>query len=297
MVQRITSFGTAAARYLRPFLALGLVLGGNAAGAATLLPDFSSATFAPGAAINNLYFPLGPSYQATLAAEGLDEDGEPFSETTQLSFGGTGPTLLGVQTTVQYDLASEDGVIVEETFDYYAQDTDGNVWYFGEDVINYVYDEDGNLIETNNESAWLAGIGGALPGYIMPATPEVGQDYFQEFSEVAGALDEALVFATGLTVGSGGVTYKDVIAILETTELDPDAKEFKYYAPGVGLILIEEGLDDSFGNPELVFEIVPTAPVPLPAGLPFLIAGIGALATVRSVRRPARQTSSRRTGS
>lgn len=257
-----------------------LVAGASGAGATTL-PDFGAASFLPGAPIDNRYFPLMPGFNAVLRAEGIDEDGETFTEETRLSFGGAGREILGVQTTVQRDLAFEDGLLVEDTFDYYAQDTAGNVWYMGEDVTNYIYDEDGILIGTTHDSAWIAGESGALPGYIMPAVPILGEAYFQEFAPVQDALDEALIFGLGLTVSSGGVDYSDVLAVLETTSLDPDAREFKFYAPRIGLIRIEEGLDISLGNPELVFERVPAAAVPLPGSLPLMLAGLGAFAITR----------------
>jgi hypothetical protein len=93
-----------------------------------------------------------------------------------------------------------------------------------------------------------------------------------------------------------GVTYRNVRQVLETNPLEPGSREFKYYAPGVGLIRIEEGLDRNLGNPELVFNLVPgarrgaaaaaaappvTAPVPLPAPLGLLLVGLAALAGVR----------------
>ncbi|NNE89236.1 MAG: VPLPA-CTERM sorting domain-containing protein [Silicimonas sp.] len=258
--------------------------GVHASVAATFIPDFDAATFDAGAAIDNPYFPLDPSYQTTVQASGIDEDGEAFFEESQLSFGGPGRVILGVQTTVQRDLAFEDGLLVEDTFDYYAQDTDGNVWYMGEDVINYIYDDDGNLIETNNSSAWIAGENGALPGWIMPAEIVVGFEYFQEVSPADAALDQAMIWATGLTVTSGGSVFEDVLAILETTSLDPEAREFKYYAPGVGLIRVEEGLDEAFGNPELIFERVDMSEVPIPASLPLLLGGLAGLAAVARAR-------------
>lgn len=265
-----------------PIVILGTVSGAGNLSAATIIPDFGSATFLPNAAIDNSYFPLSPGYQTTVQATGTDEDGEAFSEESQLSYGGPGRVILGVQTTVQRDLAYEDGVLVEDTHDYYAQDTDGNVWYLGEDVINYVYDDDGTLIETNNASAWIAGENDALPGWIMPALPVEGLAYFQEVSPADAALDEALVWATGLTVESGGSVFEDVIAMLETTTLDPEAREFKFYAPGVGLIRVEEGLDEAFANPELIFERIDPSEVPIPASLPLLLVGLGGLMWVRS---------------
>ncbi len=68
-----------------------------------------------------------------------------------------GPRILGVRTTTQVDKAYEDGLLVEKTFDYFAQDRRGNVWYMGEDVTNFHYGEDGKLIGKDHELAWRAG--------------------------------------------------------------------------------------------------------------------------------------------
>ncbi|WP_413876110.1 hypothetical protein [Albidovulum sp.] len=235
--------------------------------AATILPDFSAAVFVPGAGVTNPYFLLPAGRQITLAARGEDEGG-PFEESTVLSHAGTGRTLLGVDTFAVLDRAYSDGVLMEETHDYYAQDSLGNVWYFGEDVTNYVYDDAGNLIGTNNSSAWLAGVNGALPGFIMPADPQIGMSYFQEFAAADGALDEALVLATGQTLTFGGVTYEDVLVTFESTSLDPTLRELKYYAPGFGIIRVDEGVDEFYRNPDLVFSVAQPAPVPLPAAVP-----------------------------
>ena len=255
---------------------------GSPAGATTLIPSFTAATFDPDQEINNRYFPLGPSYKATIKAMGVDEDGAPIEERSDLSYGGPGRVILGVQTTAQRDMAFEGGRLVEDTFDYYAQDTDGNVWYMGEDVINYIYDDAGSLVATNNESAWIAGENGAMPGWIMPADPVSDLAYFQEVAPADGALDEARIWATGLTVEAGGQIFEDVLSVYETTSLDQEAREFKYYAPDVGLIRVEEGLDSDLSNPEIVFEIVEVAPVPLPAGLPLIVGALAGLALLRT---------------
>ncbi len=263
---------------------LALVLSAHASLASTLIPDFGAAVF-PDAAPDNPYFPLIEAGTAILEAEGVDDEGEDFTERSELTILGAGPTILGVQTTTQLDRAYEDGLLVEETYDYYAADSLGNVWYFGEDVTNFIYDDEDNLIATNNESAWRAGVDGALPGWIMPAEPVVGLSYFQEIAAAAGALDEAMIWALGQTVEIDGMgVFTDVLVTHETTGLDPDAREFKYYAPGLGLIRVEEGLSPDLTDPELVFNLQPS-PVPLPAGLPLLLAGLGTLGLL--VRRKA----------
>ena len=145
--------------------------------AATVLPDFSAATFRPGAPITNRYFPTVPGPTAATIAKGESPDG-PIEERGERSTLGEGPEILGVGTTTVLDRAIENGLLVEETKDYYAQDSLGNVWYFGEDVTNYVYDEAGNLTGTNSSSSWRAGVSGALPGYIMPADLQLRMSFF-----------------------------------------------------------------------------------------------------------------------
>ena len=167
--------------------AIALTLATNDARAAPFLPDFGAATFVPDAPIDNPYFPLLDKKTRVFVGETPDERFE-------LTVLGAGPIILGVQTTARRDRSFEDGLLVEDTFDYYAQDSIGNVWYFGEDVTNFHYDDEGNLIGTDNESAWRAGINGALPGYIMPVDLTVGFNYYQEFAAIDEALDQGTTF-------------------------------------------------------------------------------------------------------
>ena len=111
--------------------------------AETFLPDFSTAQFDPAQPIDNPYFPMTDT--RTYVYSGRDEDG-PVDERFEHTNTGPGPVIAGVQTSIQQDLEFEDGLLVEKTFDYFAQDTMGNVWYLGEDVTKFEYDEDGNLI-------------------------------------------------------------------------------------------------------------------------------------------------------
>ncbi|ARE38868.1 hypothetical protein RGUI_0727 [Rhodovulum sp. P5] len=176
------------------------------------------------------------------------------------------------------DSAYENDVLIEDTYDYYAADTSGNVWYFGEDVVNYYYDDDGNLIGTDDHSAWIAGENGALPGWMMPATPTLGLSYYQEYAAADEALDEALVYAVDQDVEIPGLGwFEDVIIMYETTAIDPSLREFKYYAPGIGKIRADEGLNENLTDPDVIFYLQPGA-VPVPASLPLVLSAIGAFA-------------------
>lgn len=112
-----------------------------------------------------------------------EEGGEIVTERFELTIPGPGPIIPGMQTTIQLDGAFEDDLLVEETFDYYAQDPGGYVWYLGGGVTNYICGDDDNLIEKTKDSAWRAGVNEALPGFIMPADLTIGFNYYQEFAE------------------------------------------------------------------------------------------------------------------
>ena len=111
--------------------------------------------------VDNEFFPLEPG--TTFYYEGTT-DGVPTNNVTYVTH--DTKRILGVKTTVVHDRAYEDGVLVEDTFDWYAQDRAGNVWYFGEDTKEL--DEDGNVIST--EGSWKAGVDGAQPGIIVRRT-------------------------------------------------------------------------------------------------------------------------------
>jgi hypothetical protein len=138
--------------------------------------------------------------------------------------------VMGVNTVVVRDTVSVDGEVVEDTFDWFAQDADGNVWYFGEDVSDF---ENGVLV--SRAGSWEAGVDGALPGIVMPADPVVGAAYRQEF--LAGeAEDMAEVKAVGGTATVPFGTFDDVVTTHDWTPLEPDVVEEKLYAAGIGNI-------------------------------------------------------------
>jgi hypothetical protein len=235
-------------------IAFSMSVPGGQAIAAPNLPDFGAATFQPGQPVDNPYFPLTPGLKRIYAGERIDGN-ETILERFKLTTLGPGPTILGVQTTAQRDRAFENKVLVEETIDYFAQDTAGNVWYFGEDVTNFLFDDMGNPAGTNSDGAWRAGVNGALPGFIMPADLANGFNYYQEFAPNDGALDQATTISLEEKVSINLGRFFNVLKVFETSELHPDLRELKYYAPGLGLVLVEEGVNADLMNREFAIEL------------------------------------------
>jgi hypothetical protein len=141
-------------------------------------------------------------------------------------------TVMGVETIVVHDVVSDtEGRIIEDTYDWFAQDGDGNVWYFGEDTT--AYDEDGMPDEAG---AWEAGVDGALPGVIMWADPREGESGYRQEYYAGEAEDMGQVIATSGSVEVPAGVFDDVIVTRDWTPLEPDAVEEKIYARGIGFI-------------------------------------------------------------
>ena len=176
--------------------------------------------------VNHPYFPLSPG--TTYVYEGQTADG---FEHDEFAVTHNTRTILGVTCLEVHDTVTTDGELTEDTLDWFAQDKNGNVWYFGENTHEL---EDGLI--TTIDGTFMAGVDSAKPGIIMKARPAVGDFYRQEFS-LANAEDYAETLSLSETVVAGGRTYTDCLQSQETTPLETDLLEFKYYAPGVGNVL------------------------------------------------------------
>ena len=259
--------------------------------AAPVLPDFSPDDFEPGAAIDNPYYPLAPGTERRYEADVTDpETGEVTREVNRVLVTGETRQVGGVTARVVRDRAFEDGVLVEDTFDYFAQDRAGNVWYLGEDTTSFDYDDDGNVVGTSTAGSWHAGVNGARPGFIMPAAANrtVGFNYYQEFAQQDQALDQAQILSLDETVTVPVGTFSDVVQTRETSELEQDFLENKFYAPGVGEVLVWEDIDEA-GVPLNRIPLVSVTVIPLPPAAWSAILATGLCAAVRvAARRRAR---------
>jgi hypothetical protein len=190
------------------------------------IPEFPSSPdeFVDGITNPYLAFQRGKVFRY----EGQTEEGV---ETTVVEVLNKTKRILGVATTVVHDRVYLDGELIEDTFDWYAQDRSGNVWYFGEDSKTI---EDGKVVST--EGSWQAGVNGARPGIVMLAQPNVGDQYQQEFASGV-AEDRAKVMSLSEVVQVPYGTFTGCLQTQEWTPLAPGPRESKYYAPGVGLVL------------------------------------------------------------
>lgn len=219
------------------------------------LPDFASASFTDPLSINNPYWPLVPGtafiYEPVPNEDDVVNTIAVTRDTKTITVDGE-----SIECRVVYDIEEVDGVLMEETYDWYAQDDAGNIWYCGEDTIEYFYDENGDLAGTSTEGSWEAGVDEALPGYLILAEPEPGACYQQEFFEDE-AEDRAKVLRLNAKVTlENGDSHEDCLVTKEWTKLDPGNIEHKYYAEGIGLVLIEE-LKEKSVRVELVEIIAP----------------------------------------
>jgi membrane-associated phospholipid phosphatase len=174
------------------------------------------------ARIDNPYWPMAPG------STWVYREGERRIEVTVTD---RARRILGIEATVVHDVVTEDGRLVEDTYDWYAQDRWGNVWYLGEDAKEY---EGGEVVST--KGSWEAGVDGAQAGIVMPGEPQVGQAYRQE--HYAGeAEDRGKILSLDEHADVPFGVFDRVLMTKDTTPLEPKVLEHKYYAEGVGPVL------------------------------------------------------------
>jgi hypothetical protein len=223
-------------RIRRPLVFGGLMLGlgllvpvasaspGNGPGSrpAPTCPSFSSANFRKSTTIDNQYFPLVPGMRFTYNG---NVQKTPVVDTVTVTQ--NTPTIDGVKTVEVRDQVREAGALTEDTLDWYGQDNQGNVWYFGELATQ--------LPAGTHTGSWTAGVNGAQPGYIMEAAPKVGDIYCQE--NAPGAAQDAaevLSVSTSRSVPFGNFTG-NVLQTKDYSLLEPK-NENKFYEPSIGML-------------------------------------------------------------
>ncbi|MGI9293645.1 MAG: hypothetical protein ACR2PS_06650 [Pseudomonadales bacterium] len=193
----------------------------------------------------NPYFELVPGSRSF----GDEDEGNTVTVTQETKL------IAGVTCVVVQDVEQEEGAVLENTDDWYAQDIEGNVWYCGEISENFELFEgddpaDPELVDV--DGSWKAFRDSAQPGILMKATPQIGDVYRQEMA-IEDAEDVAEVLqntADGLLEGDecnedgddveeyiDSVCNGNCLITKEFSPIEPGVVEHKYYAPGIGLIL------------------------------------------------------------
>jgi hypothetical protein len=180
--------------------------------------------------IDNPYWPMSPGSKWVYTES---EPGGPTQDVVVEVTDQTKKIANGIEARVILDTVSENGVPVEITEDWYAQDKRGNIWYLGEYVTNY---QNGQVVD--HTGSFEAGVDGAQAGIAMPAKPKPGMSYRQEYFEGEAEDNGAVV-----TVGKERVEVpfgffdQRVLMTRDTSTIEPKVEELKFYAPGVGPLL------------------------------------------------------------
>jgi hypothetical protein len=151
----------------------------------------------------------------------------------------------GIEARVVRDVVSDHGKPIEVTKDWYAQDSDGNVWYFGEHTIEYRHGK------PSDNGSWEAGVDGALPGIALPAKPEVGMSYREEYSK-GEAEDQSRVLALDEQAEVPAGHYTDVLMTEDFSPIEPKVSELKFYASGSGQAVLAVDVSGGSEREELV---------------------------------------------
>jgi hypothetical protein len=151
----------------------------------------------------------------------------------------------GIEARVVSDIVSDHGKPTEVTKDWYAQDSDGNVWYFGEDTVEYKH---GKAVDNGS---WEAGVGGAMPGLALPAKPRVGMSYREEYSK-GEAEDQSRVLALDEQAQVPAGHFAPVVMTEDFSPIEPKVSELKFYAKGSGQAVLAVDVSGGTEREELV---------------------------------------------
>jgi len=183
--------------------------------------------------VTNPYFTLTPGTTYTYKArDGKDTEINKVTVTSETK------KVMGVTARVVLDQVWLNGRKIEETYDWYAQDREGSVWYFGENSKEY---KKGSVASA--KGSWEAGVKGAQPGIVMPANPQPGAPYRQEYLKgEAEDMGQVLSAKESVRVPSG--SYHDCVRTKDWSAIETDSVEHKYYSKEVGNVVLETEHND-----------------------------------------------------
>jgi hypothetical protein len=200
--------------------------------------EFDYDNFDSPTVIDNPWLPMTPGTR--LVYEGTtNEDNELLDHQVVITVTDLIKVIDGIETVVSWDLDYSEGELVEAELAFFAQDNDGNVWRMGEHPEEY---EDGILVDA---PTWLAGINGAEAGISMLGDPRVGTlSYSQGWGPDVEFIDRAQIAEIGTDTCVATGCYAAVLVVDEFNTEEPNARQLKYFAPGVGNIMVRWAGDD-----------------------------------------------------
>ncbi|HEY3018509.1 MAG TPA: hypothetical protein VGJ23_06740 [Gaiellaceae bacterium] len=176
--------------------------------------------------VDNQWFPLTPG--TVFVYRGVN-DGEPGRDVVTVT--SRTKVIQGVHCSVVDDRLFVSGHLAERTADWYAQDKQGNVWYFGEDTAEL--DKSGKV--TSREGSWQSGVDGARAGILIPAHPKIGQTFLQEYYK-GHAEDHSQVLSLSASIRVPYTSSEHALLTKEWTPLEPDVLDHKVYISGIGMV-------------------------------------------------------------
>jgi hypothetical protein len=209
--------------------------------------------------ITNEYWPMAPGRRWTY----IERDADGTEATAVVTVTEDTKVLAnGITARVVRDTVTRDGEITEDTFDFYAQDNEGNLWYLGEDTAEF---DNGQM--TSTAGSFEAGANGALPGIAVPAKPVAGMAYRQEYLK-GEAEDNGEVLSTNEMAEVPTGMYRDALLTKDTTPLEPNSLEYKLYAKGVGPVMVLRASGGTTRTELIKLDTVPPGTGTGPLGAP-----------------------------
>ena len=217
--------------------------------------ELDTSRFSNSTNITNSWMPLRPGMQWALEGTAVNDEGNSFVRRIEFSVTDLTKEIAGVRTVVAWIVDYNDGEIVEKEIAFYAQDDEGNVWYFGEYPEEF---ENGEFVKA---SPWIHGIQDARAGIKMVAQPQLGiPSYYQGWGPAVDWSDYGQIDQMGLETCVQVDCFANVLVIAESSLGEVDAYQLKSYAPGVGEIQVGwRGEDASQEDLQLV-ELVQLGP-------------------------------------
>jgi hypothetical protein len=193
--------------------------------------DFDHRNFSNPLQIDNRWWPLQPGTEFVYEGTAIDGD-QRIRRRVVVTISDMIKVVDGVPAMVLWERDYNSDELVEAELAFYAQDDDGNVWHLGQYPEEY---EDGELV---GAPAWITGQQGAKAGLAMLANPVPGPTYSQGWGPKVDYTDRARVYKLGQETCVAAGCYKDVLVTDEFALDEPEARQLKYYAPGVGNVRV-----------------------------------------------------------